>query len=120
MRLCIQAICGNHDKKFQVARTCNTNDSTSNHFEIILISDTHAVTNREREKDHPLHVYKTILRITHLEKVRFIKVNELKRTQVELFSFYHFMCAAANASEMFCVTHLANDERFLCLVNLLF
>ena len=42
----------------------------------------------------------------------FIKVNELKLTQVQLFSFYHFMRAAANATELFCMAHLANDERF--------
>ena len=34
-------------------------------------------------------------------------------TQVELFSFFHFMCVAANASELSCVAHLANIERFL-------
>ena len=33
---------------------------------------------------------------SEVEKVRFIKVNELKLTQVELFSFFHFMYAAAN------------------------
>ena len=43
------------------------------------------------------------LKITELEKVRFIKVNELKLTQVEV---------AANASELFCMSHLANIERF--------
>ena len=45
--------------------------------------------------------------------MRFIKGNELKLIQVELFSFFHFMCAAANASELFCMAHLANNERFL-------
>ena len=40
------------------------------------------------------------IKITQLEKVRFIKVNELKLTQVELFYLFHFMCAAANASEL--------------------
>ena len=52
--------------------------------------------------------------------VRFIKVNELKLTQVELFSFFPFMSAAANASELFCITHLANIERFLYHSNILF
>ena len=41
------------------------------------------------------------MNVTQFEKVRFIKVNELKLSQVELFSFFHFMCAAANASELF-------------------
>ena len=41
------------------------------------------------------------LEITQLEKVRFIKVNELKFTQVELFSFFHFMRAATNAFDLF-------------------
>ena len=49
--------------------------------------------------------------------MRFIKVNELKLTQIELFSFFHFMCAAANASELFCVSHVANNERSLYHYN---
>ena len=52
--------------------------------------------------------------------MRFMKVNELKLTQVELFSFFHFMCVAANASELFCMAHLANYERFLYHSNLSF
>ena len=32
------------------------------------------------------------LKITQVEEVRFIKVNELKLTQVELFKVFHFMC----------------------------
>ena len=43
----------------------------------------------------------------------FIKVNGLKLTQAEFFSFFHVMCAAANASELFCMANLANNERFL-------
>ena len=43
------------------------------------------------------------LKTTQLEKVRFIKMVELKLTQVEFFKFFHFMCGAANASELFCV-----------------
>ena len=35
------------------------------------------------------------LKITQLEKMRFLKVNELKLTQVKLFSF---KCGAANVS----------------------
>ena len=53
------------------------------------------------------------LKVTELEKVRFIIVNDLKLTQGELFSFFHFMCTAANASELFCMAHLENNERFL-------
>ena len=44
------------------------------------------------------------LKITQLEKAHFIQVNELKLTQLELFKFFHFMCVAANASELFCMT----------------
>ena len=45
----------------------------------------------------------------------FIKVNELKLTEIELFSFFRFMCTAANASELFCKAHLANDEKYTIL-----
>ena len=45
-------------------------------------------------------------------------VNEI--TQVELFYFFHFMCVAANASELFYVAHLANTERFLYHSNISF
>ena len=38
---------------------------------------------------------------TQLEKAHFIKVNNLKLTQVEISSFFHFMCVAANASKLF-------------------
>ena len=55
---------------------------------------------------------KKIEKKTQLEKVCFIKVNELKLTQLELISFFHFMCAPANASELFSMAHLANDELF--------
>ena len=51
--------------------------------------------------------------MTQLDKARFMKVNELKLTQVELLYFFHFMCAAAHASELFCMAHLVNNERFL-------
>ena len=60
------------------------------------------------------------LKISQLEKVLFIKMNELKLIQVALFSFFHFMCAAANASELFCMDPLANNERFLYHSNLSF
>ena len=47
-------------------------------------------------------------------------VNDLKLTQVELFSFFHFMYVAANASELFCLDFLANIECFSCNSNLSF
>ena len=50
----------------------------------------------------------------------FVKVNELKIFQVELFSFFHFNSAAAYESELFCMAHLANIERFLYHSNLSF
>ena len=50
------------------------------------------------------------MKITQLEKVCFIKMNELKLSHVELFSFFHFMCVATNASELLCMAHLANIE----------
>ena len=59
---------------------------------------------------------KKILKITQNEKVRFIYMNELKLIQVELFTFFHFMCVAANASELFCVAHLANVELFYTIL----
>ena len=49
-----------------------------------------------------------------------MKVNELKLTQVELFEFFPFMCVVANASDLFCMAHLARIERFLCHPNLSF
>ena len=48
--------------------------------------------------------------MTQLEKMHFIKQKELKLTQVELFSFFHFLCVA---SELFCMAHLVSNERFL-------
>ena len=63
---------------------------------------------------------KTKLKVTQLEKVHFIKVKELKLTQVKLFYFFPFMCVAANASELFCMAHSANIERFLYHCNISF
>ena len=60
------------------------------------------------------------LKINQLQKVRFIKVNELKLIQVELFPFFHFMCGFANASGLFCMAHLVNIERFLNQSNISF
>ena len=59
---------------------------------------------------------KSRLKISQLEKVHFIKVNELKLTGVILV--FHFMCVAVDASEMFCMAHLMNIELFLCNSNL--
>ena len=47
---------------------------------------------------------KTRLKITQLEKMSFIKVNDLKLTQVELNSLFHFNSVAANVSEFYCVS----------------
>ena len=58
--------------------------------------------------------------MTQLAKVHFITVNELKLTQVELFSFFPFMYVAANASELFCMAHLANIKRLLYHSSILF
>ena len=33
---------------------------------------------------------------------------------------FHFMCVVANASELFCMAHFANTERFLYHSNLSF
>ena len=55
------------------------------------------------------------MKITQLEKVRFIKVNETKLTQVELFSFFQLKCAAANVSELFCMAYLANMNAFYAI-----
>ena len=60
-----------------------------------------------------LQALKTRLKITQLEKVRFIKANELKLTQVQLLSFFYFKCVAANAYELLCLAHLANNGSFL-------
>ena len=56
---------------------------------------------------------KTRFKITHLEKMHFIKVNELKLTEVEFFYFFHFMCIVANAAELFYMAHLAKNELLL-------
>ena len=56
--------------------------------------------------------------MTQLEKTRFIKVNELKLFEVELFLFFHFMCVAAKGSELFCMAYLVNIECFLCHSNI--
>ena len=52
--------------------------------------------------------------------MRSIKVNELKLTQGELFSFFHIESFAANASELFCMAYLASIERFLHRSNFSF
>ena len=55
-----------------------------------------------------------------LEKAHFIKVNEIKLTEVELLLFFHFICVADIASELFCMAHIANFESFLYHSNLSF
>ena len=45
--------------------------------------------------------------------VRFVKVDELKLTKIELFSFFHFKKVTANAPELFCVVLKTSNERFL-------
>ena len=52
--------------------------------------------------------------------MHFIIVDELKLTEVELFSFLDSVYVVANASEFFYMTHLANIERFLYHSNLSF
>ena len=47
--------------------------------------------------------------------MHFIKVNELKLAQVELFwfFFFHFICVASNGPELFSKAHFENIECFL-------
>ena len=71
-------------------------------------------------KIREMHSYNKRPKITQREKVRFVKVNELKLTQVELFSLFDFKSVAANVSELFCLAHLANDEHFLYHSNFSF
>ena len=52
--------------------------------------------------------------------MRFINVNDLKLTEVELFQFFHSICVAADAFELIYMFHLANIERFVHHSNLLF
>ena len=47
-------------------------------------------------------------------------MNELKLTQVDLFSLFHFNSVAANISELSCVVPKENNERFLYHSNLSF
>ena len=42
-------------------------------------------------------------KLTQLEMVRFIKVNELKFTQADEFSFFHMKRVVINASELLCM-----------------
>ena len=66
------------------------------------------------------HALKTKSKITQLEKVRFIKVDELKLIQVEFFSFFHFSGIAANGIDLFYMVCLENIERCLGHCNLSF
>ena len=41
-------------------------------------------------------------------RVHVIKVNEFRLTQIESFQFFPIMRVAANAYELFCISHLGN------------
>ena len=56
---------------------------------------------------------KTRLKINQLKKVRFIKVDELKVIQIELFEFLHVMRVAFNPSDFFCMDHFSSSESYL-------
>ena len=59
-----------------------------------------------------IFLLKTRQNITHLAKVHFIKVNELKLAEIEFFQyFFSFMCTIANASEIFSMAHLGSVAR---------
>ena len=47
-------------------------------------------------------------------------MNELKLTEIELFSLFYFERVDANVSESFCMAHLENIESFLYHSNLSF
>ena len=55
------------------------------------------------------------LKITQLEEVRFINVNELKLTEVELFLLFHFKFVAANVFELFCAAHFQIMNAFYAI-----
>ena len=57
------------------------------------------------------------MEITQSEKVRFNKVNGLKLTQVELFSFFNLMCAADHASESFCMAYKQKMNAFYTILT---
>ena len=63
---------------------------------------------------------KTRLKVTQFKKVRFIKVNELKLTPVELFLLFNFMCVAIHASKLFHVDYSVKNELFLHYYNISF
>ena len=49
--------------------------------------------------------------------MRFIKVNELKLAQNELFPFFHLKRVPANVSALIFMPYLVNNERFLYYSN---
>ena len=56
--------------------------------------------------------------MTQFENERFIKMNELKLTQVDFFSFFHFICvAAADASKLFCMAIKQIMNAFYIILN---
>ena len=60
-------------------------------------------------------------KIIQLEKVLFIKVNELSyQSNSDWVIFIFFKCAPAYESELFCQVHLTNNERLLYHSNISF
>ena len=55
-----------------------------------------------------------------LTQSSFLALNELKLTQIAIFLFFHIMLVFSNASELFCMAHLANIKSFLYNCNLPF
>ena len=55
--------------------------------------------------------------MTQFENMCFFEINDLKLTLFELFSLRRFKDVSADASELFRVTLLANNERFLYQAN---
>ena len=60
------------------------------------------------------------LKIAQLEKLHFIKVDKLKLTQGEIFTFLYFKSVPDNVSGLFRTAHLSNKEHFLYQSNLSF
>ena len=55
-------------------------------------------------------ILKKSLKITQIKKVRFIKVNKLKLTQVELFYFFTLCVLLLMHPKQFCMVHLSNTS----------
>ena len=68
-----------------------------------------------------VHIKKTRMKITQLEEMTFIKVNELNLSYVGLYIYiFHFKSESANVSQSICMAYLANDENFLHYSDILF